>query len=206
MIRILMSHTRRILVNLQYNWKVTLAVNRWSEMTAGELTKLNTMSAYGHEVAAHENEDAVAYLTSNTAQDYLDNIVDPYLALMSADGYTPASWAYPNNNRNEELDAVLYTRFNVLRGKPIEKWWDGTTLVSGQNIDYASSIPMNTLRGWCREAKGQGKVLMLYAHKPVEAINTGVNEILNSYLTEFCQFVDAINLEWLTFTDVYNKI
>ncbi len=96
---------------------VTFFVSNWSDLSRDDIASLHDLAADGHAIEAHGmgHRDAVLYVDRYGIADYLTREIDPLLAAMHDDGFTPTTFAYPYGSRTTELDDALLERFSLIR-------------------------------------------------------------------------------------------
>lgn len=94
----------------QYSARVTFFVTRYDQWTPENKLLLRDLADDGHDIEAHgvNHVNAVTYLETHTAQDYVTNEIEPSIEILRADGYAVTSFAFPFSASNGELhDAAL---------------------------------------------------------------------------------------------------
>lgn len=190
----------------RYDARVTFFVTRFAQLEEGELERLRTLEADGHEIGCH----GVSHLDAREAESaerYVREEVEPALAAMAAQGFTPASFAYPWGGRSAELDWLLARRFPVVRGSGrLEKLERSLVepgnrgLVIGASID-SSKADAAAIVAALREAKAQKKVVVLYAHR-ITADDIPQSHITPETLEAVLAEAKALDLPFLTMSEL----
>lgn len=196
----------------EYDWKATFFVTRFHQLSLEKIQKLIDLKNEGHEIGGHglNHLNAPNFISSYSENQYLNDEILPMINLMSASELNPTSFAYPYGARNSISDNLLFNNFEIIRGTTYGNsapsshncFFNGTRLVFGLGIDknYSHfSIPyfLNLLE----YAKNNNKVVVFYAHKPVETFQNNY-ETEYQTLIEICNYVKNNNMKFYTFSEL----
>jgi PKD repeat protein len=163
-----------------YNAHVTFFISQFEHLDEDQIDKLRTLKADGHEIAFHgsNHEDAAAYLKNHTIQQYLDYEIIPGVNLMKDAGLAPVDFAYPYGAEDDSLTAALQAYFVHVRGTQSQindpifyEYGSNQLLIEGVGIDdltYGNT--MNDIYEGISNAKQEDKILIFYAHEPVQTV------------------------------------
>ena len=172
----------------QYNAHVTFFVTGFQNLPQYQIDELTQLQNDGHEIAFHgcNHEDATAYLQNHTIQQYLDYEIIPGVNAMRDAGLTPHDFAYPYGHENGSLTAALQAYFSHVRGTQslindpiLYEYGSNQLLIEGVGIDDLSyDNTINEIYAAISRAKQEDKILVFYAHVPVE---TATGDYMLSY-------------------------
>jgi PKD repeat protein len=165
----------------QNNTHVTFFVTLWgNDLDQDAIEKLRTLQEDGHEIAFHgyNHVNANAYLENHSIQQYLDYEIIPGIDVMNNAGFYPVDFAYPFGSENDTLTAALQANFVHVRGTDsfiddpfLYAYGSNQLLIEGTGIDdltYGNTI--NDIYDAISNAKQEDKILILYAHEPVQTV------------------------------------
>ncbi len=97
--------------------RVTFFVSRFAELDPAQVAELHQLAADGHDIEAHSisHQNAPDYVEAHGLQPYLDDELDPSIAILRAEGFEVPAFAYPFGARTAELDAAIGRRVSVIR-------------------------------------------------------------------------------------------
>jgi len=101
----------------QYGARATFFVSRYDRLDDQQHAGLKQLQAAGHDIEAHSvlHLRAPDYVENHGIQAYLDNEVDPSIAILRRDGFEVHAYAYPFGARTSELDHAIGKRVPVIR-------------------------------------------------------------------------------------------
>jgi peptidoglycan/xylan/chitin deacetylase (PgdA/CDA1 family) len=101
----------------QYGARVTFFVSRYKNLSDEAHAGLKQLQAAGHDIEAHSvlHLRAPDYVEEHGIQAYLDNELDPSIAVLRRDGFDVQAFAYPFGARTGELDRAIGKRVPVIR-------------------------------------------------------------------------------------------
>ena len=193
-----------------YSWKATFCVSKIDELNLEKINKLTVLQNYGHEIAGHSLHHISA--TSMGIDDYFNTQITPMMTYMNTNGFNINSFAYPYGKRNTTTDYKLFTTFKVLRGttygleKPSRQncYYNNSNLVYGLGIDNSySHFSLAYFIQLLEYAKANNKILILYAHKPVQTSTADYQTEMNT-LIQICDYVNNNNMKFYTLSELYN--
>ena len=165
----------------QNNTHVTFFITLWgNDLDQDSIEKLRTLQEDGHEIAFHgyNHVNADAYLENHSIQQYLDYEIIPGIEVMNNAGFYPVDFAYPFGSENDTLTAALQNYFVHVRGTDsyiddpfLYEYGSNQLLIEGAGIDdltYGNTI--NDIYDAISNAKQEDKILILYAHEPVQTV------------------------------------
>ena len=87
------------------------------EITDDAVSCMKALAAAGHTIGLHtvHHADAPEYIATHGAQAYVEDEIEPQLAVCRASGISVRSFAFPNNKYNDEALAVLTPLFDRFR-------------------------------------------------------------------------------------------
>lgn len=197
----------------EYDWKATFCVCRISQMKPGNVKILQDFQSYGHEIAGHgaNHVNTLDYIAANGFDKFYSDEIDPMMRKMNENGLNISSFAYPYGARNTTTDENLFRSFKVLRGttygalNPEDQlcyFENSKKVVYGLGID--SSYPHFSLPYVFRlldYAQSNGKILVLYAHKPVLAVDNNYQTKMEN-LISICKYVQKKNMKFYKLSDL----
>ena len=101
----------------QYDAHITFFVSRWAQQGPQQIDELMQLAADGNELEPHtvNHLQPLPYVAANGIDAWLENELDPSIQIMRDHGLTPQIFAYPFGQRDDELDAAVFTRLPVVR-------------------------------------------------------------------------------------------
>jgi len=204
-----------------YNWKVTFCISSYSRLSVSEILKIQELINAGHEISSHgySHLDAVHTIDSLGVDEYLNKEIYPMIELMENDGFSVKTFAYPFGSRNEETDELLLNIFDLVRG--VGRGINYTDAMrncffEGSPVVYSLGIDENTphfngldyqqcILDVLTYARDHKKILLVYAHKPVENI-TDDFQISFSTLDLICNFVNENDMKYYTLSDLKGMV
>jgi peptidoglycan/xylan/chitin deacetylase (PgdA/CDA1 family) len=162
-----------------YNAHVTFFITQFDSLSVGERQLLKEFEADGHEIASHGALHVLSeqYIKEHSYNEYLEDEIDPDIATLSANGFPPASFAYPYGSKYWFTDMLLLQRFDIVRGvvaleDPIEEMddifydFDNDRTVFAGGIDHGSRLTGDKAKAAIDRAAEHNEVLLLYGHTP----------------------------------------
>ena len=132
------------------------------------------------------------------------------IEIMQNESLIVNSFAYPYGSRNSEIDDALFDYFQILRGTTYDNilplnhncFFNNSTLVYGIGIDSSyEHISENYILKLMDYAKTKNKILILYAHEPVDII-TSNSQTKFSTLELICDNIRENNMNFYTLSDL----
>ena len=196
----------------KYGWKATFCVSRINRLTAEEIQILRILQNKGHEISGHglNHYNAVKYVSKNGLDSYLNQEIIPMIEIMQNESLIVNSFAYPYGSRNSEIDDALFDYFQILRGTTYDNilplnhncFFNNSTLVYGIGIDSSyEHFSDNYILKLMDYAKTKNKILILYAHEPVDII-TSNSQTKFSTLELICDNIRENNMNFYTLSDL----
>ncbi|MFV8375644.1 polysaccharide deacetylase family protein [Flavobacterium sp. LB1P71] len=198
----------------QYSWKATFCVSKINTLNHSEIKKLLQLQKEGHEIAGHSlhHFDAPKFVTKNGINAYMNQEINPMLALMHFYSFKVTSFAYPFGFRNPAIDIALFKKFKIIRGTTYGAedpffqncYFNNTKLVFGIGIDTDHpnfSIPY--LIKLLDYAKRKHKILILFGHKPVQKITANYQTKMET-LKLICKYVKKHHMSFYTLSELNN--
>ncbi|MFV5695657.1 polysaccharide deacetylase family protein [Flavobacterium sp. LB3P122] len=198
----------------QYSWKATFCVSKINTLNRSEIKKLFDLQKEGHEIAGHgfHHFDAPKFVTKNGINAYIDQEINPMIALMHFYSFKVTSFAYPFGFRNSITDKALLKKFKIIRGTTYGAedpffqncYFNNSKLVFAIGIDTDHpnfSIPY--LLKLLDYTKRKHKILILFGHRPV--INVTANyQTKMATLQLICNYVKQHNMTFYRLSDLNN--
>ncbi len=196
----------------KYNWKATFCVSNFEKLTATDITNLKALQNKGHEIAGHgfRHLNAKEFTKKNNKQQYLIVEIFSLIEAFKKEGIEIKSFAYPFGAKTQTLDFELKKHFEIIRGtakggKKVannSNFYNGTQLANGIGIDSNyEHFDLNYIKKVLQYAKKHNKIIIFYAHKPVEkAIEKYEVEIQTLQL--ICEFVKNNQLQFYTLKEL----
>lgn len=195
-----------------YDWKATFFVTRFNQLSPSKIKELQELKSYGHEIGGHglNHLKATTFIGANGAEAYLHAEINPMMSAMAAENLSTTSFAYPFGARNLTTDAVLLSKFKIIRGTTYgavspalqDCFYNNSSLVLGLGLDksypqFSNSYFISLLN----YAKNNNKIVVFYAHKPVV---TSHNDYETEYetLLQICKFVKQNHMKFYTFSEL----
>lgn len=205
------------LIDRQYNWKATFFVSHFPLLSTDQVRKLRSLQNYGHEIAGHglNHVDAIAYTQQNGAQNYIENEITPMLKAMRQNGLRVTNFAYPFGSRDQSTDLLLLKHFRVLRGtaysdnvadvKNLRCYYsfDQNRVVNGLGIDEIYNNPIEYIKSVLQYAKANNKIVVLYAHQPVQSAASGQYQTSYAKIREICKYIKDNRMKFYSMEDLY---
>jgi hypothetical protein len=138
------------------------------------------------------------------------------IELMETEGFPVRSFAYPFGLRNDETDSLLLPYFDMIRGvsrgifnsiSSHDCYFEYSPVVYGRGLDrhdypnFDDQDYEQYLIDLLSHARDNNKILIVYAHIPVENI-TGDHQIDISTLTLICNFIEEYNMKYYTLSEL----
>jgi peptidoglycan/xylan/chitin deacetylase (PgdA/CDA1 family) len=191
----------------KYSWRATFFVTHYDMLNDEQVKKLVYLQDCGHEIGGHglNHLDAVSYIDTHDANQYLTNEIYPMKELMANDGFYIKSFAYPYGKRNVQTDNILSDEFTVLRGttygnlEPVlhKCYFDNKNIIYGLGIDSSYGLDISYVLDLLGYARDNNKVIIFYSHNPV-GIVTGDYQTAYERLMVICEFVNTNNMKFYT--------
>ena len=198
----------------KYSWKATFCVSKINTLSHSEIKELKQLQKEGHEIAGHgfHHFDAPKFVTKNGVDAYINQEINPMLALMHFYNFKVTAFAYPFGFRNATIDAALLKKFKIIRGTTYGAedpffqncYFNNSRLVYGIGIDTDHpnfSIPY--LIKLLDYAKRKHKILILFGHKPVQNITANYQTKMET-LQLICNYVKQNNMTFYTLSELNN--
>ncbi|MFV5691765.1 polysaccharide deacetylase family protein [Flavobacterium sp. LT1R49] len=198
----------------QYSWKATFCVSKINTLNRSEIKKLLDLQKEGHEIAGHSlnHFDAPKFVAKNEIDAYIDQEINPMLAVMHFYSLKVTSFAYPFGFRNSAIDIALLKKFKIIRGTTYGAedpffqncYFNHSKLVFAIGIDTDHpnfSVPY--LIKLLDYAKRKHKILLLFGHKPVKKITANYQTKIET-LQLICNYVKQHNMTFYSLSDLNN--
>lgn len=198
----------------KYSWKASFCVSNVSTLHHSEITKLLELQSEGHEIAGHgvHHVDALKFVAKNGVDTYINQEINPMLALMHFYNIKVISFAYPFGFRNTSIDKALLKKFKIIRGTtygapaPLLQncYFNNSKLVYAIGIDTNHpkfSLPY--LTKLLDYAKRKQKILILFGHKPVLKVTADYQTKMET-LQLICNYVKKNNMTFYTLSELNN--
>ncbi|MDI1304399.1 MAG: polysaccharide deacetylase family protein [bacterium] len=196
----------------QYSWKATFCVSKINTLRHSEIKELLELQKEGHEIAGHgfHHFDAPKFVAKNGIEAYINQEINPMLALMHFYSIKVTSFAYPFGFRNATIDAALLKKFKIIRGTTYgaedpffqKCYFNNSKLVFGIGIDTDHpnfSIPY--LIKLLDYAKRKHKILILFGHIPVMNVTANYQTKMET-LQLICNYVKQHNMTFYTLSEL----
>lgn len=181
----------------QYNWKATFFITNYNTTTQKQKQELQELYDKGHEIGGHglHHLNALNYVGMYGMKSYINTEITPMVQLMSEEGYTLTSFAYPYGAQSKELDIELGNYFSILRGTTYDRveakyqscFYTGNKVIYALGIDDSYGNDINYLKSLMKHAKDHNKIVIFYGHKIVNEV-TGRYQTPVRKLNELCAF------------------
>lgn len=198
----------------QYSWKATFCVSKINTLSHSEIKELKQLQKEGHEIAGHgfHHFNAPKFVAKNGVDAYINQEINPMLALMHFYNFKVTSFAYPFGFRNANIDKALLKKFTIIRGTTYGAedpffqncYFNNSRLVYGIGIDTDHpnfSIPY--LIKLLDYAERKHKILVLFGHKPVLKITANYQTKIET-LQLICNYVKQHNMTFYTLSELNN--
>lgn len=198
----------------KYSWKATFCVTKINTLNDSEINKLIELQNEGHEIAGHglHHYHAVKFLSKYGINEYMYQEINPMLAIMKKLSLNVTSFAYPDGERNEKLDAALLGKFQIIRGRAFggespsqqDCYFNDSRIVYGFDIDNSHihfSIPY--LFKLLDYAKKNNKILILCSHKTVKDVTANYQTKIET-LELICSYMKRHNMKFYTLSELNN--
>ncbi|MFE3870246.1 polysaccharide deacetylase family protein [Flavobacterium sp. ZS1P70] len=205
-------HANKIL--REYSWKATFCVSKINTLSHSEIKKLKQLQKEGHEIAGHgfHHFDAPKFVAKNGIDAYIQQEINPMLALMLFYNFKVTSFAYPFGFRNADIDQALLKKFKIIRGTTYGAqdpffqncYYNNSRVVYGIGIDTDHpnfSIPY--LVRLLDYAKQKHKILVLFGHKPVLKVTANYQTKMET-LKLICNYVKQHNMTFYSLSELNN--
>jgi peptidoglycan-N-acetylglucosamine deacetylase len=203
----------------KYHWKATFCVSHIDKLTTDEIHMLHVLQDAGHEIAGHglNHLDAVKYVAQFSIPDYLNQEIIPMIDIMKEKLFTLNSFAYPYGRRNKDLDSVLLNYFKILRGITLKDdmncYFSNSPIVVGTPSDSVYVHSEKYIFDFLKNAKRNGKILIVYSHTIHNLNGVGRRNVLSGYyvknkgvdistLIHICNYIKENNMEYYTLSDL----
>jgi peptidoglycan-N-acetylglucosamine deacetylase len=198
----------------QYSWKATFCVSKINTLSHSEIEELLQLQKEGHEIAGHgfNHFDAPKFVAKNGIKAYINQEINPMLAIMHFYSFKVTSFAYPFGFRNPAIDAVLFKKFKIIRGTTYGAedpffqncYFNNTKLVFAIGIDTDHpNFSIQYLIKLLDYAKRKHEILLLFGHKPVQKITANYQTKIET-LQLICNYVKQHNMTFYTLSDLNN--
>ncbi|WP_291100130.1 MULTISPECIES: polysaccharide deacetylase family protein [unclassified Flavobacterium] len=198
----------------KYDWKATFCVSKINTLDTIEINKLLKLQKEGHEIAGHglHHYNAVKFISKYGINEYINQEINPMLAIMKKLSLNVTSFAYPDGERNATLDTTLLNKFQIVRGRafggesPSKQvcYFNNSRIVYGFDIDNSHihfSIPY--LLKLLDYAKKNNKILILVGHKTVKDVTANYQTKMKT-LELICSYVHQNNMKFYTLSELNN--
>lgn len=201
----------------KYNWKATFCVCYIDSLNAKEIGQLKKMQAKGNEIAGHgyEHENARMYVSKKGLAPYLKNEIIPMENAFRKNGLFLNSFAYPFGANTPGIDKALYKHFKMLRRtystskrmKDNSCFFSGNSkTVTGLGIDNSyQHYDLDFFLKILNYAKRNNKIVILYAHKPVQKV-TGSYQVDYKTIETICKYVKENNMQFYTLSELHQYL
>jgi len=209
-----------------HNVHATFFISGFKNLTIDEITKLKILVKENHEIASHSSNhyNTVDFIKNRTAEYFLDTEIFPELKLMTENNFKIKSFSYPYGANNSFTDSLLLRHFSLLRDvteyqrhfysmfftkiDEIDEIFFGknnSKVVSSLGIDENFDISISDIHKAFSRAKSNNEIIVLYAHKPVENINS-TYQISYKYLDAILDIANNLDLKSYRFGDLDSLI
>ena len=196
----------------KYNWKATFCVSNFEKLSVSDISNLKELQTKGHEIAGHgfRHLNAKEFTKKNNKKQYLIIEIFPLIEALKKEGINIKSFAYPFGAKTQTLDFELKKHFEIIRGtakggKKVAdntNFYNGTRLANGIGIDSNyEHFDLNYLAKVLHFAKKNNKIVVFYAHKPVENATKEYEVELKTLIT-LCQFVAQNKMKFYTLQEL----
>lgn len=195
-----------------YSWKATFCVSKINTLSYSEITKLLKLQQEGHEIAGHgfHHFDAPKFVAHNGINKYINQEINPMLALMNFYSFKVTSFAYPFGFRNPEIDAALLKKFKIVRGTTYgaeDPFFQNcyynnskSVLAIGIDTDHPNFSTPYLLK-LLDYAKRKDKILIVFGHKPVQKVTANYQTQIKT-LKLICAYVQQHNMTFYRLSDL----
>lgn len=168
----------------RYNAKVTFYVAWPDQITPTQWEKLSILQSDGHEIGSHSfsHQPAPAYFQLYSGAQYISNEINPSIAMFHQHGIFPTSFSYPTGAHTPETDAVLLTKFNIIRStagndrgatqlETLDIFYykfDANRVVTSAGIDTIQNTSAYQFFTAMVRARDRKEVLMIHGHNIVD--------------------------------------
>ena len=204
-----------------YNWKTTINIPYFDQLTNQEIQQLHELNSKGHEIAGKGLEylNAEEYFLNGKIDEYLNTEIFPMIELMEDEGFSVNTFAYPFGRRNEQTDSVLLNYFDILRGVG----WGGTMDISEHNCFFDNSpvtfgLGIDTHFPYFQErdynqyildlltyARDNDKILIIFSSRIVENVTEDYQTNISTLKT-IANFVRENNMRYVTMSELKSMI
>jgi len=189
-----------------FGWKVTFFVSNYDHLDSIQRNILSGLQSAGHEIGFHgaRHLSAVTYLQTHTLEEYLNTELST-LQEMRNNGLEISDFAYPSGSRSLQTDSALLKEFNSLRAVSNGLELNGAYpfYFTHSRLYYAVGMELHYpyysdewLLRLLKVAKQEGKILVLYGHRPVENANRKKHEVDYNTLRLICSFINENNMKF----------
>tara|TARA_E500000305_G_scaffold111956_2_gene130349 strand:- start:85418 stop:86215 length:798 start_codon:yes stop_codon:yes gene_type:complete len=206
----------------KYDAHATFFVDHFYLLKPAQIAGLKKLQDAGHAIGSHSvnHIKAVDYVRTKGMKAYLQNEIDPSVKRLTAAGFPPTAFAYPNSSRSEEIDTALLKTFRHLRGgtgltagqrmrdlkalfTPVDQI-AGRGCLIGTGIDYAGTEKrpdyLTEIKDAMDHAKQRGEIVVFYAHN-ISDKGPG-HHLSPKALEEILAHAQQIGLPTLTYDDL----
>lgn len=197
----------------KYSWKATFCVSKINTLNSSEIAKLLALQKEGNEIAGHgfNHYDAKKFVAQYGIDAYLNQEIDPMLALMNFYSLNVTSFAYPFGFRNAIIDAALLKKFKIIRATtygaeaPYQQncYFNNTRVLYGIGMDTTHpSFSTAYLKKLLNYTRQHHKILILFGHKTVNKKAPANYETEMKTLKLICNFVKQNNMKFYTLSEL----
>lgn len=208
----------------KHKMKATFFADYYRNMSAEEKLKLLRIQNEGFEIGAHTEHHSDLSETADKMklEELIRTEVLAQKSEMEHDGFIVNSFAYPHGWNTEVSDSILLGYFKMLRDvtdkqRHFYSFWFATAdntgevfypgkkerVVAALDLDEQTGLEISRLEEFISKAKEKGKVLVLYAHKPVKD-NPGGYEVSVNYLEKLFALCNKYGLISYNFSELYD--
>ena len=182
----------------KYNVKSTFYITQPDSLSVEEVNILHELRKDGHEIGCHGamHVRSMYYIWENSLEEYMENEIFQALKTMKKQGFTPKTFAHPGGSQMWYSDRELLKYFSILRDVSLKNrnlWGyeytreiddmdeiyhqhDNTQRVNALLIDVGTKLTIEDLQKGLKRAKGEGSVMMIFGHKPLNENTKKINE------------------------------
>ncbi len=200
----------------QYEWKATFCVCLIGTRSESDIERMHKLKDAGHEIAGHGyiHTHATLYTAIHGIEKYIEDEITPMIDSMEDELIDLRTFAYPYGYRNKHIDNNLLDYFDLLRGISFSKsspdkqkcFFDNTRIIYGVDIDSESEETSNEyILDLLTYAHENGKILILYGHRPVDTVN-GICQVSFNTLDMICNYANENEMSFYTMSDLADMI
>ncbi len=159
-----------------YNARATFFILGFPYISSSRIIKLFKLLDLGHEIGYHSvhHLNAVDVAKEQSVDAYIQSEILPGLDAMKLMGFSPVSFAFPNNVHNDELDKALSPYFKAIRAEAMTlaealQWDKSNAIIKARNCDTVTSSgttirSVDDIVAELRHAAQNNKSIALYGH------------------------------------------